>query len=368
MRRQLSISISFAFISLSISCAGKFDGSVDGDAVPPFTSAVFAQTQKGTETVGVIEAFSFAVDCSRVSSWFVNRTNAIGEQSQTAIDDLQQSDDALDMPDGAWRSEIQVAGTLGFDGDFSLGTNATQRAHVTLVHQRSQPDETAAVVDGHDPNVDTFFASSGDFTVDNFTDNSSVRLTGTDLVFTKPGESEGAGDGTMTLNATFCSALNDDVIADFRVLDSGGEGVSDPRGGAGEGEGGVGPAGGACFSSDDCPNIVCICDDGTDIGNPVNTQNCDNGNCDTPDVACPASCDSFGQAWTGTVGDSSPPTDSTPGQTGDCFDNLGAGDGCDCGCGEFDSDCSDLSSSVCDADHCVSGFADANDNSQCSNG
>ena len=63
----------------------------------------------------------------------------------------------------------------------------------------------------------------------------------------------------------------------------------------GEGEGDT------CNIASDCDNIACLCEDGSTLGMPVNTRNCDNGRCQSASEACPDSCDGFGYSWTGSV-------------------------------------------------------------------
>jgi hypothetical protein len=60
-----------------------------------------------------------------------------------------------------------------------------------------------------------------------------------------------------------------------------------------------------CSAPEDCPNIACLCDDGSSLGTPVNARHCTNSTCETAAQACPDACDTFGYDWTGSVvGDS----------------------------------------------------------------
>ena len=102
---------------------------------------------------------------------------------------------------------------------------------------------------------------------------------------------------------------------------------------------------------------------------PVNTRNCINQSCEQPAAACPTSCEAFGFAWTGDA-DVTPvepppeePVDDGAHET-PCPSFIGAGDGCDCGCGTFDTDCASPTD-ACGFNNCESGTPDPDDNSQC---
>jgi hypothetical protein len=58
-----------------------------------------------------------------------------------------------------------------------------------------------------------------------------------------------------------------------------------------------------CSVAADCPNIACICDDGSAIGTPVNSRRCVDDRCQSASDSCPASCSAFGFSWTGRVVD-----------------------------------------------------------------
>jgi hypothetical protein len=62
-----------------------------------------------------------------------------------------------------------------------------------------------------------------------------------------------------------------------------------------------GGGGQVCSVADDCPNIACICDDGSALGAPVNSRRCVNDRCQLAAASCPASCAAFDMEWTGEV-------------------------------------------------------------------
>ena len=84
-------------------------------------------------------------------------------------------------------------------------------------------------------------------------------------------------------------------------------------------------------------------------------------------------CEEWSDRFEDSLRENSPPEtgegegEGDPGSTGtgDCEGVLNVDDGCDCGCGVFDADCSSLASDVCEYNQCEDGAPRASNNALC---
>lgn len=358
---------------------GGFDGEIDGDAMPLQLTALYGHAKSNddvrfTQIVGL----SFAVPCDRYAQWAEDRNDIMkdfneSDRDDNAIDDaaadLEKGDVELGVPEEWWSVSVSVFDDDDLDdGDFDAFGEKDALVDVSIAHQTERPDYQRLLEKGSDPNADSFIAVDGTITLADIVEDTSLRLTSDELDladaedFADDGEdAEPVGSGTLTLSASHCADFSDAIekALDGLAVTVGDPAVEDPP--VDEP-----PVGDQCASASDCANIACICDDGSALGTPVNTSNCSDQSCDSPAQACPTSCESFGFPWSGDVVDTTePPDEPPPGETGTCEGHLGTADGCDCGCGSFDSDCASSAADICEFNNCVSGAPSLTDNASC---
>lgn len=350
--------------------AGNFEGEVDGNNVPMMLSAFYGSASNDNGTVTQVIAYSYAVDCDKVGTWMEEKSDIEDDYFESdrenddldeAVEGLEKADEEFGLPDEGWTISVFFGGEDDLEEtDFDAFGENDMFVGVGIAHQREQPDYEEILEDGEDNSSDSYGAIDGKIEILDFVEDESFRITGEDIVLAEEediaedgDDASDVGEGRFSLTVRHCDAFSD-------MLDE----LLDPETDTPNGPNG--PDGQFCEVTEECPNIACICDDGSTLGMPVNTRRCINQSCEQPAAACPTSCDTFGFTWTGQaeVTDPVEPPVDDGAEEGSCSGFLGADDGCDCGCGVLDTDCASMTD-TCSFNNCVSGTPDPNDNRQC---
>lgn len=218
--RIASLSVPGAFaISVAIVVGGAcappatLDGEIDGETVPPFSSAFFAQTAPvngGEGELLVVEAFTFPDAC------------ALAAEQLLAIDDIEEgvAFHTEKLPSDYWNLSISIqaedlAGLVG--EDIALGD--VSGASVTVTHVKNHP----TIDDNGLLQLDQVRAgeSGGTLQIASLSEDASVALTADIeleyLADAADGPTGSAGAPTAIVNASACQAYEDAFVDSFNA-------------------------------------------------------------------------------------------------------------------------------------------------------
>lgn len=352
---------------------GGFEGEIDGASVPAQLTGLYGHAKSDDTRFTQVVGFSFSMDCARYAKWADDRNEIMTDFNESvgdndavddAVSDLEKVDTEAGVPDEWWSVTFSMFDDDDLeDGDFDAFGEDDALVGLVIAHQTERADYEDMLKKGRDPNADSFMPIDGKITIEDAVEEKSLRLTTDELElvdsedFAEDGEdAKEIGAGKLTLSASHCADFSDAIE---KALDDLSVEVVPPAEGEGEGED-------ECSFASDCANIGCLCDDGSTFGAPVNSTSCFDGSCEDAAALCPSTCEDLGFAWTGDVVDLTDPPEETPtGETGTCTDHLGTADGCDCGCGTFDSDCATSAADICEFNNCISGAPQVDDNASC---
>ncbi len=305
--RAVGLLLALALV-LGGGCAGGFDSDIDGEAGPRFQSAFygFVKDAGGTSVLLAVAAFSFGIDCEKWLDYSDDQQEIKSDFGALAEPDVDDREDAA-------RDLTELDAEYGMPGSYwtALG--------LFIVPSFREGDRFD--IGSNDEGF--FFA--GLTHVTEAPDYEDVLRDGT----TREIQPYIAVDGRLIVEA----------FEDDESLKLVGEKIELAR------------------SAD-------VANDGIDA-DPVGEG--------TLTVAA-THCEAWSDQIEDSIRETSPPENDSlspsPDEgdsagTGDCEGLLGVDDGCDCGCGVFDADCSSLASDVCEYNQCAAGAPRASNNAFC---
>jgi len=236
---RASTALVVAAVLVGPGCAIRFQGELDGEPVPTFSTAAFTLFERGGTAASVVGLATPGESCAEATAYTslrVDKTEATTPERQDEVADALQAWEQRVLPEGSWMVQLQV----DTDGrallrDVTVDLSGTDNdATVALVLCRSEGNPRSA--DGNfTPDVDCSRAAEGTLalTLDEEAGTFRVQASDEPVTFT---DSVGRADGALRLDMTFATcpsfgAALEELGGSF--IDGGG-----PIGeGEGEGEG-----------------------------------------------------------------------------------------------------------------------------------
>lgn len=205
-------------LTVSVGCAVRFQGELDGEPVPSFSSAAFAVVEGAGTSVNVVGSVTPGDSCAEAAALTRLRIDQAKAATPSRADDT--ADGLVDwyervMPEGAWLAKLDIAApgtTVLRDTSVTLGRRDND-ADVLFSLCRSEGDPASAngvFID----DLDCSLAAEGrlDIVLDEGAGNLRVRALDAPITFVGTnGRSDGALRFDMTLKA--CKPLAE-VFAD----------------------------------------------------------------------------------------------------------------------------------------------------------
>jgi hypothetical protein len=187
-------------------CAIRFQGELDGEPLPTFSTAAFAVIDGGGTAASVVALATPGDSCAEASAYTelrIDKAQATTPERQDQVADALQAWEKRVLPEGAWIVQLQVD-TAGraLLRDVSVDLSGTDNdANVALVLCRSEGNPLSA--DGvFVPDVDCSRATEGTLALALDEEAGTFRLQASDepVTFT---DSVGRADGALRLDMTF---------------------------------------------------------------------------------------------------------------------------------------------------------------------
>jgi hypothetical protein len=233
---RVAMALAAGVLLVDTGCALRFEGELDGEPIPTFSTGAFAVLDAGGTAASVVALATPGDSCAEATAYAalrVDNAEATTPERQIEVADALVAWSERVLPEGAWLVQLQVDSVgraLLRDVSVDLGSNDND-ADVALSLCRSEGDPRA---DGGAfiPDLDCSRAREGTVALALDEASGSFRLQATDdsVTFTDDG---GRADGALRFDMTFSACPSFAAALD----DLGGSFIDGGGGPIGEGEG-----------------------------------------------------------------------------------------------------------------------------------